>query len=294
MRSLGWLVLLLITACAVDGGVIDTTTTTTPPAATATSPTTSTIAPPGTSEVEAGCPEDSGFVDAGRVLRLDQPTSDTTTIGLISWQAVEGCERFTIRFETTEGAPATTPPTIVLDFIETRQVLRIWTAADSTVVTDHLVETPLVDRMFVVRALAGGMFIDLHLKDPAQARAETTNSPASLTLEMQGGIQPFDSSAVYAGNTVLTDPQDGGKAAAGVPLEVKGYSRVFEATMHIVATVDGEMVAETSTTAAEWTETWGEFTSSIQLPPGDVSLFVGEQSPDDGEPTGVTIDVTVR
>lgn len=295
MRSPGWLALLLIAAC----GAIDTTTTTsavTPSAVTTTetSPTTSTISPPGTAEVPAGCPEDTGFVDAGRVLRLDQPTSDTTTIGLISWQAVEGCELFTIRFETTEGAPATTPPTIVLDFIETRQVLRIWTAADSTVVTDHLVDTPLVDRMFVVRALAGGMFIDLHLKDPAQARAEITNSPASLTIEMQGGIQPFDRSAVYTGNTVLTDPADDGQAAAGVPLEVTGYSRVFEATMLIAATIDGEMVAETTTTAADWIETWGEFTASIRLPRGEVSLFVGEQGVDDGEPAGVTIDVTVR
>jgi hypothetical protein len=292
MRSLGWLALLLITTCAVDNGTIDTSTTSAV-TTTDTSPSTSTIPPPGSTETAAGCPEDTGFVDAGRVLRLDQPTSDTTTIGLISWQAVEGCERFTIRFETTEGAPATTPPTIVLDFIETRQVLRIWTAADSTVVTDHLVETPLVDRMFVVRALAGGMFIDLHLNGPAQARAEITNSPASLTIEMQGGIEPLDGSAVYAGNTVLTHPEDGGQAAAGALLEIKGYSRVFEATMQIVAMIDGEMVAETTTTAADWTETWGEFTASIQLPRGEVSLFVGEQG-DEGEPAGVTIDVTVR
>jgi len=292
MRSLGWLALLLITTCAVDNGTIDTSTTSAV-TTTDTSSSTSTIPPPGSTETAAGCPEDTGFVDAGRVLRLDQPTSDTTTIGLISWQAVEGCERFTIRFETTEGAPATTPPTIVLDFIETRQVLRIWTAADSTVVTDHLVETSLVDRMFVVRALAGGMFIDLHLNGPAQARAEITNSPASLTIEMQGGIEPLDGSAVYAGNTVLTHPEDGGQAAAGALLEIKGYSRVFEATMQIVAMIDGEMVAETTTTAADWTETWGEFTASIQLPRGEVSLFVGEQG-DEGEPAGVTIDVTVR
>lgn len=294
MRSLGWLALLLTTACAVDGGAIGTTTTTIAVITTDTPRTTSTISPPPTAGVAAGCPEETGFVDAGRVLRLDQPTSDTTTIGLISWQAVDGCERFTIRFETTEGAPATTPPTIVVDFAESRQVLRIWTAADSTVVTDHLVETPLVDRMFVVRGLAGGMYIDLHLLGPTQARGEISNSPASLTIELQGGVQPFDSAAVYAGNTVLTAPADGSQVASEAPLEVKGYARAFEAKVHIVATIDGEVVAETSTTAADWTETWGEFTSSIRLPPGDVSLFVGEESPEDGEMTGVTIDVTVR
>jgi hypothetical protein len=294
MRSLGWLALVLIAACVVDDGGRSSSTTTSTPPPTIDTATTTISSPPGTTEVAAGCPEDTGFVDAGRVLRLDQPTSDTTTIGLISWQAVEGCELFTIRFETTEGAPATTPPTIVLDFIETRQVLRIWTAADSTVVTDHLVETPLVDRMFVVRGLAGGMYIDLHLLGPAQARGEISNSPASLTIELQGGVQPFESAAVYAGNTVLTEPADGSQVASETALEVKGYARVFEANVNMVATIDGEVVAETNTTAADWTETWGEFTSSIQLPPGDVSLFVGEESPDDGEMTGVTIDLTVR
>ena len=292
MRSLGWLALVLIAACVVDDGGSSSTTTT--PPLTIDAATTTMSSPPSTTEVAGGCPEEPGFVDAGRVLRLDQPTSDTTTIGLISWQAEQGCERFTFRFETTEGAPATTPPTIVVDFAESRQVLRIWTAADSTVVTDHLVETPLVDRMFVVRGLAGGMYIDLHLLGPTQARGEISNSPASLTIELQGGVQPFDSAAVYAGNTVLTEPADGSQVASDAPLDVKGYARVFEANVNMVATIDGEVVAETNTTAADWTETWGEFTSSIQLPPGDVSLFVGEQSPDDGEMNGVTIDLTVR
>ena len=294
MRSPGWLALVLIAACVVDSGGSSTSITTTTPPLTIGTATTTVSFPPGNTEVAAGCPEVPEFVDAGRVLRLDQPTSDTTTIGLISWQAEQGCERFTFRFETTEGAPATTPPTIVVDFAESRQVLRIWTAADSTVVTDHLVETPLVDRMFVVRGLAGGMYIDLHLEGPAQARGEISNSPASLTIELQGGVQAFDGAAVYAGNTVLTAPFDGSQVASATPLEVEGYARVFEANVHIVATIDGEKVVETSTTAADWTETWGEFTSSIQLPRGDVSLFVGEQSPDGGEMTGVTIDVTVR
>ena len=293
MRSLARLTLVLVVACATtDGGAA--TTTTIAPVTTGTPASTTSSVPVGTTRVLAGCPEDTGFVDAGRVMRVDQPTSDTNTLGLISWQAEEGCERFTVRFETTEGAPATTPPTVVVDFIESRQVLRVWTAADSTVVTDQLVETSLVDRMFVVRGLAGGMFIDLHLNSPAQARAEVSNSPARLMLELEGGVQPFDSTAAYAGNAVVTTPADGTQAPSGIPLEVTGYARVFEANVLIVATIDDQMVAETTATAADWTEAWGEFTASIQLPPGGVSLFVGEQSPADGALVGVTIDLTVR
>lgn len=293
MRSLARLALLFFVACApaADGGSIVTTG---PPSTTGTPTPTSSTVPIGPTQPPPGCPEDDGFVDGGRVLRLDQPTSDTNTLGLISWMADEGCEQFTFRFETTEGAPATTPPTIVADFSESRQVLSVWTAAESSVVTDQLVETPLVDRMFVVRGLAGGMYIDLHLESPAQARAEVSNSPARLTVHLEPGIDPFDSTAVYGPTVVVTGPSAGAQVAAGIPFEVTGYARTLEANVLIVATIEGQLVAETTATAADSTEIWGEFSAPIQLPPGEVSLFVGEPGPVDGEPIGVTIDLTVR
>ncbi|HEX6147078.1 MAG TPA: Gmad2 immunoglobulin-like domain-containing protein [Acidimicrobiia bacterium] len=294
MRSLARLALLLLVACApgADGG----NTATTGPSATTTGtppPATSTI-PIGPTQAPSGCPEDVGFVDGGRVLRLDQPTSDTNTLGLASWMTAEGCEQFTFRFETTEGAPATTPPTIVADFSESRQVLRVWTSADSSVVTDQLVETPLVDRMFVVRGLAGGTYIDLHLHGPAQARAEVSNSPASLTVHLEPGIDPFDSTAVYGPTVVVTGPGAGAETVAGIPFDVTGYARIVEANVLIVASIEGQPVAETTAATADSTETWGEFSTPIQLPPGEVSLFVGEPGPDGGEPIGVTVDFTVR
>lgn len=249
---------------------------------------------PVTTPRAAGCPEQGGFVDGGRVMRVDQPASDTNTLGLISWLAEEGCERFTLRFETTEGAPATTPPTVVVEFLASRQVLRVWTDAESTVVTEQLVETGLVERLYAVRALDGGIFIDFHLEGPAQARAEVSNSPASLTLELESGVQPFDSSSVVAGNTVVITPGPGTQVVAGTPLEVAGYARVFEANVSIIATIGDQLVAQTSTTASDWTDTWGEFMAPLQLPPGDVTLFVGEQSPADGQLVGATVSLTVR
>lgn len=293
MRSLARLALLLLVACApaADGG---STVATGPSSTTGTPPPTTSTIPIGPTQPPPGCPEDDGFVDGGRVLRLDQPTSDTNTLGLISWMAVDGCEQFTFRFETTEGAPATTPPTIVADFSASRQVLRVWTAADSSVVTDQLVETPLVDRLFVVRGQTGGMYIDLHLEGPAQARAEVSNSPARLTVHLEPGIDPFDTTAVYGPTVVVTGPGAGADAAAGIPFDVTGYARTPEASVLIVATIEGQLVAEATAATADSTEIWGEFSTPIQLPPGQVSLFVGEPGPVDGEPIGVTIDLTVR
>lgn len=239
-----------------------------------------------------GCPEDPDFVDRGRVVRVDQPTSDTNRVGLISWQVDEGCERFGLEFETAEGAPATTPPTVVVDFLPSRQILRVWTDVDATVLSDQLVETPLVSRLYVVRGLEGGMFIDFHLTAPAFARVAITNSPARMSLELHAASDPLTAPAVVADRVVVVTPS----VASETPteIEVTGYARVFEANVLLVATMGSEVVAEESTIAADSTATWGEFRAPMTLPQGPVSLFVGEQSPEDGALHGANLDLTVR
>lgn len=279
-------------ACSPTIGAGTPSSTVAPTTSRTTAATTS--VPVGTTRLPAGCPEDTGFVEAGRVMRVDQPTSDTGTLGLISWAADDGCERLTVEFETTEGAPATTPPTVVVDFLESRQILRAWTDLDSTVVTDQLLETSLVDRLFVVRDLDGGMFLDLHLKGPVRARAVVSNSPARLTLEIEPGAQPFVSTAFVTGNVVVITPGAGTEAVAGAALDVTGYARTFEASVLVMATVGDRVVSETTTTAGDSRGTWGEFRTSIRVPPGELSLFVGEESLTDGSGSGATINLTVR
>jgi hypothetical protein len=285
MRSLALLSLAFLVACASQPGV-ETATTTTTVLETTTTPS----AP--TTEPTIGCPEDAAFVDRGRVTRIDQPSSDTNMLGLISWEVDEGCEQFGIGFETTEGAPATTPPTIVVEFLESRQILRVWTDVGSTVVTDQLVETSLVDRLFVVRALDGRMFIDFHLVGPAQASATISNSPALLTVELQAGADLFVPVATISERAVVITPRDGSET--GTTVQVEGYARTFEANVLILATIGDEVVAQANATAADWVVTWGEFRATIQLPTGEVSLFVGEESPEDGRLDGAALNLTVR
>lgn len=291
MRSLALLTLLFVVACG-SVPIVETTTTTIPRTTTGASFTSTIGSVTTTPQPGIGCPDGGTFVDVARVNRIDQPTSDTNLLGLFSWRIDAACERFEVDFETTEGAPATTPPTVVVDFLESRQILRVWTDVDSTVVTDQLVETNLVDRLYMVRAFAGGMFIDFHLKRPAQARAAVSNSPARLTLELQPGTVAFDSMATVSEKAVVISPGDGAETGTGV--EIEGYARTFEANVLVIATIADAVVAEAIATATDWTETWGEFRTSIDLPPGQVSLFVGEESPEDGRLTGATLNLTVR
>lgn len=283
MRSGAIAGVLLIAACGAANGTSTTTTVL---------PSTTVPAPPTNGDPVMGCPEDLDFVQGGRVARIDQPGSDTSILGLISWQADEGCERFGFDFETNEGAPATTPPSVIVDYLPSLQVLRIHLDVERTVLTDQLVETAFVDRLYVVRALDGGMFVDLHLANPTQARAEVSNSPARLIVELQSGNEPFDGVAATSDFAVVVVPPEGSEV--GGTVEVSGYTRTFESNVLIIATSGDELVAETNTTAADSVETWGEFEASLELPPGDVSIFAGEESADDAGLVGVTVNVVVR
>jgi hypothetical protein len=279
---------LLLSAC-VDTPAAEPTTTARP-TTTTTSPT---VIVESTIASDLGCPAGTAFVDREQVARLEQPTTDTSSIGLISWGADGGCETFDIAFETAEGAPATTPPTVVVDFLDTRQVLRVWLDVDASVITDQLVETSLVDRLYVVRSLDDEMFIDFHLIGPAQARVDITTSPAHMTLELQRGTDPFVAApAIVSDQVVVTEPTIGTETGAAV--DVAGYARTFEANVLLIATVEDTVVAESSVTAADWAETWGEFAAPLVLPEGQVELFVGEESPTDGGLVGVTLNLTIR
>lgn len=284
MRALLIVVLLIGSAC----GSISVTTTT----ITAVPPTSTTTTAPPPVVPEPGCPQAIEFTSEGRVLRLDQPTSDTGMIGLVSWDLSEGCESFQIDFETTEGAPSTTAPSVIVEYLDTRQVIRVFLDVDKTMITDQIVETELVDRLYVVRALDGGMFIDFHLAKPAEARARITNSPAQLTLQLQSGSLSFEGTAALSAHAVVVEPPDGSEGSTSV--RISGYTRTFEANVLIIATAGDKVVAETNAIAADWLETWGEFKTRLDVPPGETSIFVGESDPRDGGLAGVTIRMTNR
>lgn len=278
------MVALLLTACAGSG------TGTTGPArqtTTTTSATSTSTLPP---VVE--CPGVGDFEEGGGIADVPGEGSDSRTIGRISWETSDQCETFHIDFETSEGAPATMVPEIRVDHLESFQVVRIALDVDDTVVTDQLVETNLVQRLFVVRSLSDGMFIDLHLAAPAAVRATTSSSPARLSLDLRPGFVPFTGEASVDEHIVITSPVAGAEVDPNV--QFLGYSRTFEANVIAIVTQGGEVVSQANTTAADYLETWGEFRLEVDLPPGAVSVFLGEESPEDRSLEGITFDLSVN
>lgn len=237
----------------------------------------------------AGCPADEQFFESGLVQESDNTGSDSATIGLISWEAGEACETFEIEFESAEGAPSTTPPSVSARFMDDIGVLRVSTSASGTVISDQIVETPLVERLYVVRALDGGMFIDFHLAGPAQARIELDTSPARLTLEFQPGIIEYTAAPTITDRLVLISPVE--DAEVPLLLSVSGYARELESDLLLIATQGSDVIDEVSATTASATALWGAFGGSLELVEGEQRLFVGTEDGESGGFDGVLIDL---
>lgn len=191
---------------------------------------------------------------------------------------------------TSEGAPATTAPGLSVDHLESFQVIRVRLGIETTAVTEQLVETGLVDRIYVVRSLSGGLFLDLHLAEPAAARASVSSSPARLTLELRPGFVPFTGTSTVGEDFVVTSPA---QTEVDGDIQLLGYARTTAGEMTAVATQENSVVAEATATTADATGSWGEFRVGMSLPPGQVSVFIGEERADEGF-QGITLDLTVN
>lgn len=280
---------VVVLALALFGGACTgnaTTSTTTTTLATTTIPVPTSTLPP---VVE--CPGEGEFEEGGGIAEFDATGSDSSTIGRISWERSDRCETFHFDFETSEGAPATTVPAITVDHLESFQVVRVSMDIDASVITDQLVETGLVERLYVVRALDDSMFVDLHLSEPAAARASILSSPARLSIELRPGFVPFVGASTIDDQFVLVSPPD--EAEVQSPTQIVGYSRTDEDTVLVLVTQAGSVVAETETTAPDSSAAWGEFRLNLSLPPGEISVFLGQRSPEDGSLEGINVDLTV-
>lgn len=272
---------MLALAGCVTGGTASTTTSSLPTTST-TSVAASTLPP----VVE--CPGSGEFAEGSGIADIDGESSEDTHLRRISWETSDRCETFAFDFETSEGAPAISVPDMKVDHLDTFQVIRIRMSIDSASVTDQLVETALVDRLYVVRALDGTMFVDLHLKEPAAARARVESSPARLTLDLKPGFVSFKGVSTLGDDVVVVSPARDSEVGPN-PL-ISGYARTPEDEVLIVVSQD-EVVDEASATSADSSVTWGEFETNVALPPGEVSMFVGQASPEDGTLHGVAFDL---
>ena len=270
---------VLAAACARTPEMAATTVVTSPPVSAV-----ETTIPPSDS-----CSQDES-VEGGAVGALPNPGSDAQSLSGITWATLPGCERFTLVFASSEGAPATTPPSVDVAYLGQAPVIRMELGITSSVIREQLVGTGLVERVYVVRALDGSMFVDLLLAGPAKASIDTSDSPAGITLELQPGIVDHLARPVTEDDLVLITPLD--DAVTGSTVTVGGYTRGHNDGVVVIATTGDVVLGEHLLPQPEDTWSWSEFTTELALDAGSVSLFVGERLAGTGL-DGVSITLTV-
>lgn len=270
--------LLLVAGC--DGPDPQAATTVSPPGA---DPPTTAVERPA---LVAGCTGEGAFAEDGTVFSADAQGPSDVILGSVRWEAGEACERFVLDFETPEGAPATSPPAVTMTFLDDHPILRIGLGTPAAVLTDQAVETALVERLYVVEG-ADGIFVDLHLAGPAQARAGLSQAPASLEVLLQPGIVDRPGSVMRSGSMVLLSPGDEVEA----PFRVEGYA-IAGAGVEIIATRGGEVMARSELLERADSAGWREFVARVTVEPGPLSVFVGSEGGEGLD--GLTLNLTVR
>jgi hypothetical protein len=215
-------------------------------------------------------------VATGTVGNLDRPAGDARLVQQLAWETHQGCERFVVAFGTEDGAPAVAPPSVAATLRRQPGVLRLSLGPEvvGSVVADQLVESELASRIYVVRALDGTLFLDLHLAEPAEARVELASSPARLLVDLRPGGPRFAAPASASTNVVVVEPLPG---TVSYPFSALGYVRTGENSITGEVRQGAETVAEASSPLAEQSDTWGAFVLLFPSgPPGPSVLTVAD------------------
>ena len=206
----------------------------------------------------------------------------------------EGYERAVIDFGS-EGAPVSGVPVWSLSSPAGKGYARItFPDIDATSQTDGTFGGSILNNFYVVRAPAGGMFVDVFATGAFRYRVMELSDPGRLVLDYHptNGDLRFPIPA-RAKKTVLFEPRQG--EAITSPLRVSGYSRNFEAHNTItLRSSSGKVLSQRTVLSNDWTETWGYFEASLKFPAvkGRATLRVGVASPRDGSFEGVEVPVT--
>ena len=176
------------------------------------------------------------FGSEGEISNYDPTGSDSALLATIDWHSWEECERFLFSLASTEGAPTLVPPSAVLVSFSEEGVMRLSLGPEvgTSAISFQLVNTRLVDRVYVVKASGGGLLVDLHLAEPASARMIPSSGPATLTVDLRPEGLPFSNQPTITSKAVLFLPEG---EEFYYPFTVSGY--LSPGTEESVATLSG-------------------------------------------------------
>ncbi|NOT34358.1 MAG: hypothetical protein HOP12_09335 [Candidatus Eisenbacteria bacterium] len=233
------------------------------------------------------------FVADGNVARLGEGDGDAVTLSSLVGARIGNRDRLVIAFADSSGLPARRLGGSRVELLRGQGVLRVWLPGriERAAMTETWLSNDLLVGAYVVHSMEGQRFVDVHLRAPAVARAWQDDRTAAIVIEFEAGGDPLPAAAARGARVVLMLPRAG---PTGYPLQVWGYARTFEANVVAELMVDGRIVQDTFTTAADYVEMWGEFRLMLPGgPSGEIELRVGEGNAETGEWEGTSVRLTL-
>lgn len=229
--------------------------------------------------------EEPSFGGEGEIGNYTPTASDSALLATVDWRVWNGCERFLLSMASMEGAPTLVPPSASLVILRQHGVLRLLLGAEveTSAISYQKVDSPLVDRLYVLKSPGGGTYVDLHLTAPTIARMIPSSGPATLTVDLRPGGAPFTHPPVSTSRAVLLLPE-GEKFQ--YPFAVAGYLRPgSEDWVATLTGANGEVV-ETGFPLRGTDDVWHGFTAvfpdgprgwtTLQVEDAHARLFFGE------------------
>lgn len=276
VRHRAWLLALLLVGCTTSSTTSTEPPSTPPEPVTTPAPTSTETTSPTDTSARAPCIEgEAAFTEDGGAGVVSGTEGDATAIGQVSWLDYGPCERFIISYRTSAGAPAVDPPTVATLLVRQSAVLRlnIGSSITASAFKEQVVDSELIDRVFVVETPAGGLFVDIHLANEAVARVTNQSSPARTVVDFRVGGSPLESRPLRAGDTVVVEPLTGD---VRYPFSVSGYALGDQQEL-LATLVSGDTSIEASASIADRYDTWGAFTVLFtDGPAGPITVQVGE------------------
>ncbi|MPZ53023.1 MAG: hypothetical protein GEU79_09890 [Acidimicrobiia bacterium] len=234
------------------------------------SPTTTDAAAPTTTMHGEGCGGADPLVEEGLAGAFTEP-SDAGLLSSITWEDRGECEAFILRFETTNGAPATTPPGFAALLRRGVGVLRIELDLTETLIAQQLVESRFVSAIYVPVHDNGTRFADLVLSNDALARVTTSRSPGTIEVQLHPGGEPIASTPMMTDNIVLVSFS----ARDGTPGTVVLAGYTTGSALRVVAPgTDSTLVLREE---VEGAQPWTGFETEIQMEPDEGVIEVVPQ-----------------
>ena len=209
-------------------------------------------------------PRDGEFTEGGEINAIEQSGSDTSTIGLITWESQE-LARLS---QSPSRPPKARRPQLRLSSSLTTSRKRPsfgsnWMPKEqsSPINSSRPQWSTACSWCVPLMALSTSTSI-LHRRH----RHGSVSNPRrhALVVDLQPGIVEYPTAVAIGDGVVVVSPLD--ESTQSTVFAVTGYARTFEANVLLIATAGGEVVDQTFTSSADYLETWGEFAADLVIP----------------------------